>query len=86
MPGLIDTKATLRVVDDHTPFVERGVREVLAVIDFQFGARRSPGPLWHTLGDNPDAVSQESLNSVGRLVVQALKRIEKRLLERAPAS
>jgi glutaminyl-peptide cyclotransferase len=85
MAGLIDPKATLRVVDDHTPFAERGVREVLAVIDFQFGARRSPGPLWHTLGDGPDAVSQESLNSVGRLVVQVLNRIEKRLLERAPA-
>ncbi len=82
---LIDPRATLHLVDDHTPFVERGVEEVLALIDFQFGARRTPGPYWHTLRDNPDAVSEESLNSVGRLVVQTLEEIEQRLLERAAA-
>ena len=82
---LIDPEATLHVVDDHTPFVVSGVEEVLAVIDFQFGARRTPGPYWHTVRDNTSAVSAESLNSVGRLVVQTVVRIEKRLLQRAPA-
>ncbi len=82
---LIDPRATLHLVDDHTPFIERGVEEVLAVIDFQFGARRTPGPYWHTVSDNSDAVSGESLNSVGRLVVHVLEEIEKRLLERAAA-
>ena len=82
---LIDPEVTLHVVDDHTPFVVSGVEEVLAVIDFQFGARRTPGPYWHTVRDDTFAVSAESLNSVGRLVVQTVVRIEKRLLQRAPA-
>ncbi len=82
---LIDPEATLHVVDDHTPFVVSGVEEVLAVIDFQFGARRTPGPYWHTVRDDTLAVSAESLNSVGRLVVHSFVIIEKRLLRRAPA-
>lgn len=83
--GLIDSEATLRVLDDHTPFMQRGVPEVLAIIDFQFGARRTPGPYWHTQADDLGAVSEESLNRVGRLLVQLFDRIEKRLLERAAA-
>ena len=83
LEGLIDPQATLRVVDDHTPFVASGLKEVLALIDFQFGARRTPGPYWHTDRDDLDAVSAESLNSVGRLAVQTFEKIEQRLLERS---
>lgn len=82
---LIDPQVAVRVVDDHTPFLVSGVEEVLAVIDFQFGARRTPGPYWHTVRDNTSAVAAESLNSVGRLVVQTFLRIERRLLQRASA-
>lgn len=73
----IDTEAALHLIDDHTPFLEAGVEPVVALIDFQFGARRTPGPLWHTAEDDLGAVSAESLNSVGRLVVELLKRIER---------
>jgi len=68
---------SLRVIDDHTPFQEQGLDEVLALIDFQFGADSTPGPLWHTTGDDLQAVAAESLNSVGRLLVELLQRIER---------
>jgi hypothetical protein len=75
LAGLLDRRVTA-VVDDHTPFAERGV-EVLALIDFQFGARRTPGPLWHTAGDDLRAVSAESLNRVGTLLVQLVHRLQR---------
>ena len=74
--GLVDEDAMMGVVDDHSPFQSRGVEQVLALIDFQFGARVSPGPLWHTAGDDLGAVSAESLNSVGRVLVEAVRAIE----------
>jgi glutaminyl-peptide cyclotransferase len=70
---IIDPNAIMAVVDDHTPFAQRGVEHVLAVIDFQFGARVSPGPLWHTAGDDLGAVSAASLNSVGSVLVEAVR-------------
>ena len=82
-PELMDGRSSVTLVDDHTPFQRAGARDVLAIIDFQFGARRTPGPLWHTAGDDLRAVSAESLNSVGRLVVQILERVEERLIQRA---
>ena len=73
IPPLIDTLQATSVIDDHTPFQERGVREVLALIDFQYGARAMPGPLWHTAGDNLDAVSADSLGRFGRVLVAMLR-------------
>lgn len=68
---------SVAVVDDHTPFQQQGVEEVLALIDFQFGGDSMPGPLWHTREDDLDAVAASSLNSVGRLLVEVLERIER---------
>jgi glutaminyl-peptide cyclotransferase len=74
--GMIDERAIMGVVDDHTPFATRGVEHVLALIDFQFGARKSPGPLWHTAGDDLSAVSAASLGRFGKVLVEALMAIE----------
>ena len=74
--GIVDERALMGVVDDHTPFQTRGVEHVLALIDFQFGARVSPGPLWHTAGDDLAAVSPASLNAVGSVLVEAVRAIE----------
>jgi hypothetical protein len=74
--GLVDEKARMGVIDDHSPFASRGVEHVLALIDFQFGARVSPGPLWHTAGDDLSAVSAASLNSFGGVLVEAVRAIE----------
>ncbi len=65
----------LAMVDDHLPFRERGLTEVLCLIDFRYGDRTVPGPLWHTPGDRLDAVSVESLNTVGELVVELYERL-----------
>jgi Zn-dependent M28 family amino/carboxypeptidase len=83
-PGLVDGRQVLTLVDDHVPFLEAGLGNVLAIIDFQFGGRRTPGRLWHTAADDLEAVSAESLNRVGRLVVQILTRVERRLLKARP--
>lgn len=72
-PAPFDPRQAMGVIDDHTPFQERGVDEVLALIDFQYGARSSPGPRWHTAGDTLEAVSADSLNRVGRTLVEALR-------------
>ena len=56
VPPLIDTRQAMSVIDDHTPFQERGVSEILALIDFQYGARVSPGPaLAHELATTSTA-------------------------------
>jgi hypothetical protein len=65
----------MSVVDDHVPFAQEGLREVLCLIDFRYGDRTVPGPYWHTARDRLDAVSAESLNTVGRLVVELYGRI-----------
>ena len=73
---IVERGSRLHVVDDHVPFRERGVEDVLLLMDFQFGGRRVPGPYWHTERDDLAAVSAESLNTVGRLTVLILERIE----------
>ena len=48
------------VIDDHTPFTQRGVRAI-DIIDFDYPQRDS-------LADNLDAVSERSLDAVGEAV------------------
>ena len=81
LESIIDTSVTIRLVDDHTPFRRRGLSAVLAVIDLQYGGVGSPGAYWHTAEDDVDKVSAESLNSVGRLLVETLQRVERDLIE-----
>jgi hypothetical protein len=45
------------ILDDHTPFLQKGVRAVV-IIDFDY-------PHWHTVEDTLDKVSAESLENVG---------------------
>lgn len=53
------------VLDDHIPFVEKGIRAV-DLIDFDY-------PYWHTLQDTPDKVSAQSLQIVGEVVLAWLE-------------
>jgi len=48
------------MIDDHTPFLERGIPAV-DIIDFDY-------PYWHTTADTLDKVSAESLVRVGRVL------------------
>jgi hypothetical protein len=74
---LVDPAQTMRIVDDHVPFLERGVRDVLLLIDFQYGSRSSPGPLWHTAEDDLAGVSAESLNRIGGVAVELVRAIQR---------
>jgi len=73
LPPPFDPDQEMDVIDDHTPFQQKGVREVLVLLDFQYGARVSPGPRWHTAGDTLDAVSADSLARVGRPLAVMLR-------------
>jgi hypothetical protein len=55
------------VIDDHTPFIQRGVRAI-DLIDFDY-------PQADTLDDNLDAVAQRSLDAVGEAVHRLVARL-----------
>lgn len=50
-----------QMIDDHLPFVEQGIPSVL-IIDFDY-------PYWHTTADTADKISPESLQIVGRTLL-----------------
>jgi len=51
-----------RVIDDHTPFLEKGLSAV-DLIDLDY-------PYWHTISDTPDKISAHSLQAVGDVLLQ----------------
>ena len=59
------------IEDDHLPFLQAGVQAV-DIIDLDYEA-------WHTAADTLDAVSAQSLQVVGDVVLAALPAIEQRL-------
>ncbi len=61
------------VEDDHIPFLRRGVNAV-DLIDLDYGPHNS---FWHTDQDTVDKISAESLQIVGRVVVETLKELER---------
>jgi glutaminyl-peptide cyclotransferase len=52
--------------DDHVPLNEVGIRTI-NVIDFDY-------PYWHTPEDTPDKVSAETLDIVGEVILEVLRR------------
>ena len=54
------------VFDDHVPFLQAGIPAV-DLIDFEY-------PQWHTTEDLPEACAPESLEQVGRLVLDLIRR------------
>ena len=56
------------VEDDHVPFLRAGVPAV-NIIDLDY-------PAWHTVDDDLGQVSPRSLDVVGRVVLEALPRVE----------
>jgi glutaminyl-peptide cyclotransferase len=61
--------ATLQggVLDDHIPFVRRGVPSI-DLIDFEF-------PCWHRRCDDLSAVSERSVDAVGETVYELLREL-----------
>jgi hypothetical protein len=62
--SLFPDATSQQIIDDHTPFTQRGVRSI-DLIDFDY-------PPAHTLGDNLAAVSERSLDAVGEAVQRLL--------------
>lgn len=60
------------IEDDHMPFVRRGV-PALDLIDFDYGPGHS---YWHTEKDTIDKLSAQSLEIVGRLLVEVFRRLQ----------
>lgn len=60
------------IEDDHVPFLQHGVPSV-DLIDFDYG----PGnQYWHTIDDTADKLSPDSFHVVGRVVLEALRRLD----------
>jgi Zn-dependent M28 family amino/carboxypeptidase len=57
------------IEDDHLPFVKLGV-PAIDIIDFDY-------PPWHTDDDTLDKIGPESLEIVGKVVVEAIHRLER---------
>jgi glutaminyl-peptide cyclotransferase len=62
-------QARWAMLDDHTPFAQRGIPAV-DIIDFDYGPANS---YWHTTADTLDKVSPLSLERVGRTLVAFLQ-------------
>lgn len=60
-PEAFSTEIGGAVFDDHIPFLDAGLPTV-DIIDFEY-------PAWHTLEDDLRAVSPQSLEAVGRVVL-----------------
>ena len=52
------------IMDDHLPLIQAGL-PTIDIIDFDY-------PYWHTVEDTPDKCSAESLEVVGRLVLDII--------------
>ena len=59
------------VEDDHAPFLRKGAA-ALDLIDFDYGPENI---WWHTADDTMDKLSAHSLEVVGRVLVETLKRL-----------
>jgi hypothetical protein len=68
VPAFVDQSTAIE--DDHIPFLRAGVPAV-DIIDLEY-------PAWHTADDTIDKVSAESLEAVGRVVMEALPEIMRR--------
>ena len=65
LPDLRCEKLSYDMLDDHVPFLQRGV-PALNLIDFDYGPRNS---YWHSAGDTLDKISAESICTVADLAM-----------------
>lgn len=62
----------IAIEDDHAPFVRAGV-PALNLIDFNYGPDHS---WWHTKEDTMDKLSASSLQIVGEVILETIRRLE----------
>jgi glutaminyl-peptide cyclotransferase len=59
------------ILDDHTPFMALGI-PAIDVIDFEYGSAPGLNDYWHTPADTLDKLSTESIEIIGRTVLQLI--------------
>ena len=64
-PGLRYEKLSYDVLDDHAPFLQKGV-PAIDLIDFEYGPGNS---YWHSAGDTLDKISAESICTAADLTM-----------------
>ena len=64
-PGLRYEKLSYDMLDDHAPFLQKGV-PAIDLIDFEYGPGNS---YWHSAGDTLDKISAESICTTADLVM-----------------
>jgi len=62
----------MAILDDHVPFLREGY-SAIDLIDFAFGDHRGANRFWHTEEDTIDKLSPDSLELVGRVVLEYLR-------------
>jgi hypothetical protein len=75
-PQYFDSAPAGAIIDDHLPFIERGIPMAL-IIDAELVGNRSPiarRRYWHTRRDLPDNIGQETLRAVGTVLLEWLYR------------
>lgn len=60
------------ILDDHQPFLDHGIPAV-DLIDFEYGSAPGLNDYWHTPADALDKLSADSLETIGRVVLQVLR-------------
>ena len=68
------TRKDAEMIDDHKPFLELGI-PAIDIIDFEFGSSPGLNDYWHTPEDTVDKLSDETLDAVGALVLEMLRRL-----------
>jgi hypothetical protein len=63
----------------HRVFLDHGFRRVVAIVDPRHGPGAAPGVYWHSPDDTPEQSSQDSLEAVGTVSLEAISLIGKRL-------
>ncbi len=62
------------ILDDHQAFLDLGYPAV-NLIDFHFGSRPEQNDYWHTMEDNMEKISADSLLVTGRIVMEMINRL-----------
>lgn len=62
------------MTDDHQPFLELGF-PAIDLIDFEYGSGPALNDYWHTPEDTPDKISDATLDLVGALVIEMVRRL-----------
>ena len=69
------------LVASHVPLAEAGLRSVVAIVDSSFGGGASPGAYADSEDDDLAHCAPESLERVGRVSIEALDTIARRLVK-----